>query len=288
MPARGVARDLFISNNLDSTPVVLVLKKKNKTYKQVRQITTGLTRPGGLWVDKQGDLYVTNFGTRAYAGYVAEYQPGGSSPSCTYDTGLMHPVYVTTDNAGNVYVADFGNYGGSTNGDVVEYAQCQNTILKQYQVSGPQTEGVAVDQNGDIFVSYGTSAPNVGHYEEFKGGSGTPTVLGATTEFPGGLIIDRKGNLITGVQGYNYGAIDVIAPPYKTAKMLVPGNWVHGLSLNRSENLLFSANGLFAQGSQYRNVTIFKYPSGKLVQTLGASDGVTQPIGVAVAPDATF
>jgi hypothetical protein len=272
---RRVERDLFISNfdPVSGNGNILVLK--NKTYKQIRVIKEGTTGPSSLWVDSRGNLYLAN----QYGSDVLEYRPRASSPSCTYSAGLVGPSFVTTDDAGNVYVSDYQN------GDVVKYAQCQNTVLKQWSAK-TFAFGIAVDSQGDLFVAYlayGHTNKGIGYFEEFKGGSSTPTQLGATVSFPGSLIIDRNGNLIADDQSGN---IDVIAPPYSSAKALVSGlNGPYGLSLNRQENLLFSAN----TGARYSSsVTVYDYPSGQLVTTLGASNGVTRAYGVAESPEATF
>jgi hypothetical protein len=264
-PLTKIERDLFVSN-AGST----VLALKNQSYKSAGEITSGVNGSDGLWVDNHGNLYVSNFNSDT----VTEYAPGASSPTCTYSSGLVDPINVTTDNAGNVYVVDF--YVDQNPGYIDKFAQCDNTISAQYPVSsGPQ--GVAVDRHGDIFVSYYS---NGGAFVEFKNGSSQPTALSATTVLPGGLILDKNGNLVAEDQA---GSIDVIAPPYSSATPLVTGvNGPFHDSLNRKEDLLFSAN----TGSN--TVTVYRYPSGSLVTTLGSGNGITTAQGVADSPNATF
>jgi len=268
MHRKKVEKDLFVCCASDSGIAVL----KDKTYKEVREITSGLDSPDGVWVDKHGNVYVANVS----GPNVTEYKPGASSPSCTYSTGLFDPINVTTDDVGNVYVADFNDLKNP--GYIYKYAQCSNTISTSYSVSsGP--EGVAVDKSGDIFVSYDTTS-FTGAFEEFKGGSSTPTPLGATDGSPGGLILDQSGNLIADDQK---GSIDVIAPPYSGATTLVGGlSDPFHCSLNQKENLLFNANN----GSA--NVTVYSYPSGTLVTTLGSANDIKYGMGVGESPDAVF
>jgi hypothetical protein len=59
------------------------------------------------------------------------------------------------------------------------------------------------------------------------------------------------------------------------------------LSLNKSETLLFQSD--YGDGfDEPGDVEIYKYPSGRLVRTLGASEGVNSPLGVSDAPNAAF
>jgi hypothetical protein len=128
---------------------------------EIGELTNGLAERDGVWVDKEGNVHVANVSTN-----VVEFKKGGSSPDCTY-TGATDPINVTTDAKGNVYIADL------LGGFVDEYAQCSNTIEKQFPADDAQ--GVAVDKSGDLFVSYGGSS-----LEEFKCGSTTGTPLDAS------------------------------------------------------------------------------------------------------------
>ena len=138
-------------------------------------------------------------------------------------------------------------------------------------------EGAAVDESGDLFVSYDLSY--LGQFEEFKGGSSTGTPLGATVGSAAGLILDSKGDLIADDQEGN---IDVIAPPYTNATVLVSGlSAPFHCSLNKKENLLFNAN----YGTT--DITVYSYPAGTLVETVptGFAQGV---YGVGESPNAVF
>jgi hypothetical protein len=257
-----VDKDLFVS---DSAATVFLFK--NKTYKPDGSIT-GLNDDDGIAVDKAGNLYVANVGSKN----VEEFAPGGSTPICTYDTGLVDPINVTTDAKGDVFVVDFNNFNNP--GFVDEFKQCSDTVTTQYSVSsGP--EAAVVDSKGNLFVSYFNSGLS-GSFEEFVKGKTPGKVLNVTTTSPGGLTIDTKGNLIADDQS---GSIDVIPPPYTTATPLVSGlsDPFHA-ALSKNEKVLFNANA----GSG--TVTIYKYPAGTLTHTLGSSDGLDGVEGVADSP----
>ncbi len=269
---------LYISNAVSAKGNTVEVYESG-TYKHIGEITKGIRNAEGLWVDKAGNLYVANSG----GGNVTEYAPGGTTPICTYSKKLVGPIDETTDDAGNVYVVDFNH--DQSPGYIDEYKQCSNAIAARYPIVTPP-EGVAVDAQGDVFVSYTTVAG--GAFEEFKVGQTTPMVLRArTSDSPAGLVLDGKGNLISDQQGltqpHKPGTIAVIAPPYKKVTTFVTGLGIpFRLALNREQTLLFDVDTF------NEKVSIYQYPSGKLVKTLGVADGVTNPGGVAISPNAVF
>jgi hypothetical protein len=262
----SVEKDLFVSDDGSNVAVL-----KNTTYKNVGSITSGVDGSLGLWVDKKGNVYVGNVN----AGNVTEYKGGKGSPICTYPAG--DPVGIATDDAGNVYTADFND--ANPPGYVDVFPQCSSSMSNQYDVTGDAT-GVAVDKSGDVFVAYRNPSSGGGNFEEFKSGSSSPTPLAATVGSAGGVILDKKSNLIAVDQT---GSVDVIAPPYSTAKPLVSGlSGPKDASLNQKENLLFVSE-------VNSGVTVLKYPSGSLVTTIDASShGLGYVEGVAESPNAVF
>lgn len=266
----SVPKDLYISNSVSQT-VDTIEVYGNRHYKHHRTITKGLSGAEGLWVDSAGNLYAAN----SQLATVSEYAPGGTSPKCTYSKNIVSPIDEATDSKGNVYIVDFNHF--QSPGYIDEFKQCSNALIARYSIITPP-EGVAVDAKGDIFVSYVTVAG--GAFEEFKQGSKNPTELKAMIGSPGGLAIDGKGNLIADDQR---GEIDVIAPPYKKATTLVSGLYnPYRLSLNKDQTLLFNVD----TGTGV--VSIYKYPSGKLVRSLGSRDGLANPVGVSDSPNAAF
>jgi hypothetical protein len=263
-----VDKDLFVSDGLST-----VFLFKNKSYAPNGSITDGLNDTDGVWVDKAGNLYVANVNGKN----VTEYAPGSSSPSCTYDAGMVDPINVTTDAKGDVFVADFNDLNAP--GYVDEFKQCADKIVQQYSIDkGP--DGIAIDPKGDIFVSFFNANFN-GGFEEFPKGKNKGITLSVTVGSPGGLIIDKKGNLIADDQE---GSIDVIAPPYSSATPLVSGltdPFHDGLSKNGK--LLFNANS-----GNDATVTIYSYPSGKLLHTIDSTDGLDGASGVSDSPNAVY
>jgi hypothetical protein len=264
-PAKGgVPKELAVSDF--GTNAVEIL---NSSYALTSTITNGITSADGDALDSKGNLYVAN-----YEGpNVVEYAKGGTSPSFTYSTGLIDPADVTTDSKDNVYVADYGDGSPSS---VFEYAQGSNTLLNQCSPGGP-VEGVVVDPKGDVFVSYENSS-GVGGIAEYKGGlSGCKeTVLSPTVEFPGGLALDKQGNLLDCDQDVG---VDIIPPPYTSISSTITGfaDTFH-IALNKKSSLLYVADPGNA------DVAVVSYPSGTLLTTLGSANGLSDPAGVAAYP----
>ena len=242
----------------------------NGTYGLHQTITSGLNGPDGDWYDEHGNLYVANYN----GPYVTEYAQNQTSPSFTYSNGLGDPIAVTTDESDNVYVGDY-NFGGS--GFVNEYAQGSNTILHSCSPGGA-VEGIAVGETGKVFVAYNDPNTGIAHIAKYNGGLAGchETVLGVTLGFAGGMQIANNRALVVCDQ---FAGIDVIPAPYTTIATTYTGySDPFHVALNKGNNLMFVAD--------VGNAAVFvqNYPSGSLVTTLGAANGLSDPAGVATFP----
>ena len=256
-------KDLAVSDF--GTGAVEVLNAK---YHLIETITSGLNGADGDYYDGKGNLYVAN-----YAGInITEYNKTDSL-IYTYSSGLSDPVGVTTDSHGNVFVADFGSFNPSV---VVEYPQGSNTPSGSCN-TGLANEGVAVDKNGDVFVSGDNTTTGGGNIVEYKNGlSGcSPTTLGVAISNAGGLILDKHNNLVACDQ---LAGVDIIPPPYNSISSSIPENDAFHIALNATQKLLFIAQ------PNDSDVLVAKYPSGTTVTTLGSANGLSDPAGVATYP----
>jgi hypothetical protein len=244
----------------------------NKKYRRVGQITelNGIDGADGIWISKQGNLYVANNN----AVNVVEYTPGATSPTCTYSTGLIDPINVTTDDHENVYVVDY-NPVYYNNGFIDEYSHCSNTITTHYLVSG-HPEGAAVNRRGEVFVLYNLDV--FGRLEKFHQGSPNPIGLRAVLGRGGGLILDKNQNLIAADQ--DRGDIDIIPPPYKSKTIVIKALvYPFHIGLNKQETRLF----VTAPG-QSASLLIYSYPGLALLKSLSEYIAV----GVSDSPNAVF
>jgi len=224
----------------------------------------------GDWVDRRENAYSANYSALT----ANEYNKGGSLVA-TYSTSLTDPVDVTTDTKGNVYVANYGSSGAA----VVEYPQGSNTPSNTCN-TGLNNEGIATDKKCDVFLSGNNPNTGSGTLLEYKGGlSGcSATTLGATLTFAGGLQIANNGDLIACDQ---LSGVDIIPPPYSTVSKTITvsggSDYFHD-ALDQKNKTLFIADAGTAE------VYVVSFPAGTLLKTLGASNGLSLPYGVATWP----
>lgn len=270
-PAYAGLKDLYVAAYGGDTVEVL----KNKSYKQMGAITNGLDGADGEFLDKAGNLYVAN-----YEGItIAEYAPGATSPSFTYNANMSDPINVTADAQGNVYEADYGSAA------VNEYAQESNTAIESCSPGGG-VEGIAVDKHGDVFVDYNvsTTSSTTGYIVEYPGGLAgcNEQTLGVTLHFAGGMAIDKHGNLV--VCDQEGPAVDVIAAPYTHITGTLGTGFADPfhVTISKTNKLAFVAD----IGNEA--VYVLHYPSGSLVKTLGPSIGITDPSAAVDGPNAVY
>jgi hypothetical protein len=232
------------------------------TLAPVGTITSGIDHPLGNFTDPAGDLYVAN----EAANTVTVYPLGATTPSETYSTGLSQPVSVAVGSDGTVYVAEFAP------GAVVEYDPGSTTPARTLTL--PYPEGVALDSNNNLYVSYNDPNAELGEVQEFAPKSTTGTNLGISVEFSGDVKLDRHDNLI--LEDQSAQTIGYYAPgtttPYGT---IMTGVNAYKLALNKEQCRLYVAD----YGSA---VPIFLYKnSGQEVQTIS---GLVLGSGVSITP----
>ncbi|BCZ20583.1 non-specific serine/threonine protein kinase [Mycobacterium senriense] len=138
--------------------------------------------PGGVALNKAGDVFVTNQGMY---GRVVELASGSSTATVLPFTGLYQPQGLAVDSAGAVYVADFNNR-------VVKLAAGSNsqTVLPFSGLNYP--EGVAVDTQNSVYVADRGNSRVV----KLASGSSTQDVLPFTgLKNPDGVAVDTAGNV---------------------------------------------------------------------------------------------
>jgi serine/threonine protein kinase, bacterial len=138
--------------------------------------------PGGVALDKAGDVYVTSEGMY---GRVVELPPGSSNPTVLPFSGLYQPQGLAVDGTGAVYVADFNNR-------VVKLAagSSAQSVLPFTGLNYP--EGVAVDGQGSVYVADRGNSRVV----KLAAGSSAATVLPFTgLKNPDGVAVDPAGNV---------------------------------------------------------------------------------------------
>jgi hypothetical protein len=175
-------------------------------------------RPQCLAVDGSGNVYVADPGY----GALFKETPSGNS----YTETTISYQYNYTGNATEVAVDQNGNLyittGGSANGPVVLKATPSGNSYTVSEVTTFGASGVAVDDNGDVFLSYGSRV-----VEEVPiGSSYSQLTVDENLSSPAGVAVDSSGNLYvadfknnqvvkdTGWNG-NFGSVNIGSPSSK-------------------------------------------------------------------------
>jgi hypothetical protein len=238
-------------------------------WNKIGAITNGISYPSGNWVDKDGNLYVTNVYSGSAAG-ITEYDRSGSL-KFTYSSGMVYPSAVATDANGNVFEADW--FTG-----VTEYRQGSNTVVANCPQLGGGQRGIAVDAQGDVFASYSGGASG-GAIEEYTGGLvGCPgTTLNISLGAPGGMAIDKNADLV--VCDETNATVDVIDPPYSEVSGHLGGRGpVLGYSLPVAVAINKENTRAYVTDYGAELVDIFRYPTGSAFARI-AFGGYGPPTG---------
>ena len=120
------------------------------------------------------------------------------------------PAGVAFDWLGNAYVLNIMDE--NANGNIDVYApgttQPEKTLIDTQSF---RFFDEAIDARDDVYVGW-ADALNGGHLDEFAGGNNPPTTLPLQYGFPGGVVLDPKGNLL--VVDDDAFRVNVLAPPY--------------------------------------------------------------------------
>jgi hypothetical protein len=136
---------LYVANYYASTISVFSPGKKSPS----RTISSGISYPNSLAIDKAGNLYVGNYGTPSgsLTSSVSVYSRGSSQPSRTIVNGIFGPFAMAIDRSGKLYVA---NNGGDT---VTVYAPGSTSPVETITqgVRGP--EALAFDSSRNLYIA---------------------------------------------------------------------------------------------------------------------------------------
>jgi hypothetical protein len=241
-------------------------------WNSTSSITVDLSsQPASNWVDKHGNLYVPTF--NGSAGEVNEYTPAGSL-KFSYSSNVVFPGAVTTDANGDVFEAD--EFRG-----VNEYHQGSNTVVATCPQLGGGQRGVAVDAHGDVFASYSISGSS-GAVVEYGGGLAgcSETVLGVPLGVPGGVVLDKRSNLV--VCDESNQAVDIIDPPYSQVSAHLGGDYgPFSLRYGLPGAVSINKNNTLAYVTDWDNqkVYVVTNPAGGAFAQLGSDSGLRFPTG---------
>jgi hypothetical protein len=261
---------LFVSNAY--TDDVTLYDVTSRNGPPIGTITTGISGPAGLAVDKPGNLYVSNTAN----GTVTMYAPGQKTPAVTYSKELTFPGSVAVGVDGTVYVGNIVD-GSFSPGSVVEYPKGSTTpslTIKDSNFLG--VAALALDAKNNLYVTYNDPS-GFGQINEYAPGRSKGKNLGITTGFAGGIAFDGSGDLVTADQ--TLPGIEVF-PPGQTKPSRMFG------TAGAPDPIAFSSGhfGLFVGDGQQNEVLVYDYQRG--LQKNHFSKSVEVPAGVAISPAA--
>lgn len=227
------------------------------------QITTGLSNPERLVVDKSLSVYATNLGNNT----ITAYKRGATSPFLTISEGVSTPTGLSVDGTGTVYCANVGN------DTITEYPKGKTAPSVTIEAFA---EYLANDAKNNLYASEASAV------YEFAPGSTNGTNLNLSIGSPGALAIDKNGNIIVIDESTNM--IDVFpagkTQPSKTIQ--VPAGDAFGLSLNKSGQSLYVTVDSSTSGNFL--VQQLAYPKGTSLTT--KISGAYGEWPIAASPDA--
>jgi DNA-binding beta-propeller fold protein YncE len=246
---------------------VAIYCTKGHNQAPIGKITEGLDGPEGANVDRKGNLYVAN----TLANTVTEYAAGSLTPGFTYSSGLSYPAGVAVDDKQNVYVTNLSPASVEVFPQASNKPRLQITDLT-YPID------VALDAHANAYVTTYASDFKSGEIFEYSAGSTQGKNLGIVTEAPGGIALDKAGDIVTADQSLP-GVL--VFPPGKTkASKTFAQNALDPdpVRLDKEERRVYVGD------SVGNAVYVYDYSSGALVDTI--TDGIDGPNGLALDPAA--
>jgi hypothetical protein len=252
---------LFVSD--DSSNSVLMYLPKVPNASPMGSITTGLSTPFGLAVDKAGALYVANLGNST----VTIYPHGASTPSLTITSGISGPYGIAVDSSGEVFVSNLNN------NNITAYKAGATTPFETISFAPyGQAVGVGVDANDNIWVACDTS----NGVFEIAAGTQTVTNSGLTSlAGPIGISIGKR-NVIY-VSNFATPSVNIYTSGSTTPSATITSGLENfGPTLNG-----FASSGKFFQSNQGLNVVGYK---GLQTTPFSTLMGTSSPLGIAGYP----
>jgi hypothetical protein len=285
MDSRAAGKSLiFVSDAANG--VIDVYPQAGKNQKMVGQIT-GLTQPQGITTDKKGNLYVANTNSSNVLVYAPPYT---GKPKMTISDSKEFPADVAVSSAGIVAITnicDAPNCRLNT-GNVALYAKGSTKSCATVSDSAFNFTRVMFaefDSKGVLYID----GMNGGYQTSFglvTGGCNATSITNIvpvyTVSFPGGIQIDKAGNIAFCDQVNQ--VVDTFAPPVSNAfgspvsTTLLTGSIAPlGIAILASGTNLYAADpGGSGLAEEY------EYTAGGAAENTIAVGG--QPIGIAVTP----
>ncbi len=217
---------LYVALNTSGASNSIAVFPRSNSRKSIGTISEGVDNAYSLVTDSAGTLYVGNS-----TNTVTVYPAGKYKPSRTYTQGISGPAFMAIGPDGSLYVSN-------SNQTVVQFLPGSMTPSRTISFSQAQT-GVAVDNDGDLFVITGSLANN-GDIQRFKPGSVTGESLGLHfSGFAADLAIDSKHNYLLDFTQYSVEVLARDAPHQQIASYIVANASTGRFALSAKDQALY-------------------------------------------------
>ncbi|MBV9056569.1 MAG: hypothetical protein JO351_08025 [Candidatus Eremiobacteraeota bacterium] len=186
---------VYVSDQLQKAVLAFPAGERAKNPPPVQTLNLDVI-PEGVWVDRNGVLYVGLFAqSPSQVAEVEEFRPGASSPFLTITKGIGEPSFLLVDQKGTLYVDQTHDLSV----EVLEYPAgktAPSTTLAITEKGEGVGGGMTVDAKGNLYIHTSFLDNEPSHVYRFAPGETTPqdlhlNGLGLTT----GLTGDGSGNL---------------------------------------------------------------------------------------------
>jgi hypothetical protein len=213
--AKGSQDDLFIAD--DASNVLIYTADINQSNPPLLgEVTKGVSRSTGVYVDRHGTLYVLNNGGSSTN--VTEYKRGSSTPFETIVKGLAYrnPKSLAVDSSDNLYVAENVEVGTQVNARIIVYSKGAMSPTRDIEFpvqTGFKATNLAFDPKDDLLADTYDAESNTTIVYSIARGSSQAENLNLQDPPGPSLGADKAGDIYV---GDNEGSI-AIYPPGGTA-----------------------------------------------------------------------
>jgi sugar lactone lactonase YvrE len=142
---------VYVSDQLQKAVLAFPAGERANNPAPVQVLNFGVI-PEGVWVDRNGILYVALSGqTPSQVGKVEEFKPGATSPFLTITDGISVPKSLVVDTNGTLYVDQIFNLAVQ----IQEYPAGKTSPSTTLQVSDkgePVAGGLTLDAGGNVYL----------------------------------------------------------------------------------------------------------------------------------------
>lgn len=241
-PPKFARNVVYVSDQLEKAIVAFPSSEHANNPAPLETLSLGVI-PEGIWVDRNGILYVGIFASGgSQTGKVEEFKPGATTPFLTITNGISEPGNLVVDQKGTLYVDQINDLSV----EILEYPAGQTSPSKTLSITekGQPVPGqMTLDNHRNLYVhTFFIDNPPSKVYK-FTHGSSTPKDLGLNNlGNTACLTSDKIGNLYVSDANAN---ISVYAPGQTTATRTIytPQNNIFDCFVSTRSGKLYVAQG---------------------------------------------